>query len=215
MDRRMRHRLILAKPCPIATPALFLDRDGVIIKDKHYLSCPNQVELYPGAKEVIFSAKQKGWPVVVVTNQSGIARGLFKWKDYEEVTNRLLSLLGTVDSLAAIYANGYGPDSRSSSWRKPSPKMLEEAALDLNLDLPHSLLIGDRLSDLQAGASAGLCWIAHVATGHGARERTQVKRWKQENVDPDKDSNRTEIRLLDSIADFPYEKLVKAYGCAR
>lgn len=158
-------------------PALFLDRDGVIIEDHHHLCDPAQVVLCAGAQQLIQAAAEAGWPVVVVTNQSGIARGLFSWEQYEQVSARMLELLGPAAPIAALYANGCGPDAPSQSWRKPSPAMLMAAAGALNLQLAASVLVGDRLSDLQAGVAAGLREVCHVLSGHGAAERPAVVEW--------------------------------------
>ena len=157
-------------------PALFLDRDGVVIEDKHHLCDPKLVELCPGAKKVIKAAKGKGWSVVLITNQSGISRGFFSWDDYQRVTVKMLNLLGKNAEPTAIYANGYGPDQSQQSWRKPNPGMLLEAAKDLRVDLSQSTIIGDRLSDLKAGTNAGLSALIHVLTGHGQKERALVKK---------------------------------------
>ena len=200
-----RRRLLVSRfACP--TPALFLDRDGVLIEDKHHLCKPQDVELCLGAQNLLQRAKQFGWPVVLITNQSGIARGLFDWDAYELVTDRLLELLGPDAPLAAIYANGHGPDAPATSWRKPSPAMLLAAGQELNLDLSVSLLIGDRLSDLQAGAAAGLAWLGHVLSGHGQRERPRVAacigpcgQFRGENPP----SRQSQVVLLESLFDFP------------
>ena len=199
-------RRLLASRYVRSTPALFLDRDGVLIEDKHFLCKPQDVEFCLGAKSLVKRAKQFGWPVVLITNQSGIARGLFDWDAYELVTDRLLELLGPDAPIAAIYANGYGPDAPATSWRKPSPAMLLAAGHELNLDLNRSLLIGDRLSDLQAGAAAGLAWLGHVFSGHGQRERPRVTacigstgHFKEENSF----SRQAEVVLLESLLDFP------------
>lgn len=189
-------------------PALFLDRDGVLIEDRHYLSRPEQVQLCPGARDLLQHAFVRDWPVVVITNQSGIARGYFDWDDYEQVTDHLLSLLALEAPFAAIYANGHGPDAGPTSWRKPSPAMLQAAAADLHLDLTRSLLIGDRLSDLEAGDRAGLPWMAHVQTGHGQRERPAVQRWFSQKKMNYKEHSCFELELLDSLLDFPFDRLV-------
>ncbi len=165
MNTLIEHRLLLAAPCRNPSTALFSDRDGVLIEDKHYLSNPDQVVLYNGAKTLLEQANHHQCPVIIITNQSGIARGFFTWQEYEQVTDRLLTLLGPSASVAGIYANGHGPDAPPTTWRKPSPAMLLAAASDLNVDLSRSLLIGDRLSDLQAGMSGGLTRLAHVLTG--------------------------------------------------
>ena len=126
MDELQERRRLLQPACPHPTPALFLDRDGVLIEDKHHLCDPAQVVLCQGSQVLVSTAHQQGWPVVVITNQSGIARGYFDWPAYERVTDQLLWQLGESAPLAGIYANGHGPDSPAGSWRKPSPAMLLE-----------------------------------------------------------------------------------------
>ena len=188
------------------TPALFLDRDGVLIEDKHYICNPNDVKLCHGAKKFLEQSKNNQWPVVVVTNQSGISRGLFDWSAYESVTQRLLQLLGTETLISAIYANGHGPNANLNSWRKPSPGMLLAAAKDLNIDLSRSILVGDRLTDLQAGESAGLPFLIHVLTGHGKQERAAIESWgKQYQLQIKNPSFK--LALINSLEDFPFEEL--------
>lgn len=203
----MQRRRLLTTTAPKPRPALFLDRDGVLIEDCHHLCDPDQVRLCRGLMPVLIAAREMMWPVVVITNQSGIARGLFGWDAYERVTDRMLALLGQQAPIAAIYANGHGPDADRSSWRKPNPWMLVEAAADLNLDLSASLLIGDRLSDLQAGAAAGVLTLVHVLSGHGHREREAVVRWSEGPEEGGSRQNRRELLLLDSLESFPVETL--------
>jgi len=202
LERRLLLRPALSSP----TPALFLDRDGVVIEDKHHLSHPDEVELCPGIHKLLNHAQQAGWAVVVITNQSGIARGYFDWEAYDAVTKHLLGLLDE-DALSGIYANGHGPDAAADSWRKPSPAMLQAAAADLNLDLRRSLLVGDRLSDLQAGSRAGLRWVAHVGTGHGERERRQVLTWHQCGRSTKREADDLDLALLSTLQDFPLERI--------
>jgi D-glycero-D-manno-heptose 1,7-bisphosphate phosphatase len=195
---------LFSRPSPSPVPALFLDRDGVIIHDGHYLFSPDQVILFPEAKHVVAAANRCGWPVVVVTNQSGISRGLFTWHDYELVTERIIQLLAPVASLSAVYANGEMPGDtiRHDSWRKPSPLMLLNAASALNLDLGRSILIGDRLSDLQAAEAAGLHSVFHLMTGHGLSERQSVLDWYQLEMSPCLFRD-IQLFLLDTLTDFP------------
>jgi D-glycero-D-manno-heptose 1,7-bisphosphate phosphatase len=193
---------------------LFLDRDGVVIEDCHHLSNPDQVQLCRGARHLIESAVRQGWPVVLITNQSGIARGLFQWRHFELVNDRMQQLLGSDAPLAAIYANGHGPGAPASSWRKPSPQMLLHAASALNLDLQCSLLIGDRLSDLQAGAAAGLAMVFHVLSGHGPSTRASVLQWHEQPLEAQGTAGATAQRvsalaLLDTLEDFPFQLLKK------
>ena len=205
----LNRRRILVKNLPYEKPALFLDRDGVLIEDRHYLCRPEAVQLCSGARNLLEHAFAKDWPVVVITNQSGISRGYFDWDAYEQVTDRLLDLLVLSAPSAAIYANGHGPDAAPTSWRKPSPAMLQAAAADLQLDLTRSLLIGDRLSDLYAGDRAGLAWMAHVQTGYGQRERPAVQRWFSQKQMHIQGNSSFELALLDSLLDFPFDRLVR------
>ena len=207
MHPQLERRRLLARPFPTPRPALFLDRDGVLIEDRHYLCDPTNVELCPGATALLEAACSQGWPVVVVTNQSGIARGYFNWQDYELVSDRLLELLGSSASIAAIYANGHGPQASPSSWRKPSPGMLLAAAEDLNVDLTRSLLVGDRLIDLKAGISAGLTLLVHVLTGHGEQERYPVVSWAEQRRHSTGINSKLELLLLQSLLDFPLDRL--------
>jgi len=180
-----------------ARPALFLDRDGVIIKEKHFISKPSDVELEDGMSDLIDLANMLQLPIVIITNQSGIARKITKWDDYFQVTEKMLSLIHPQNTLIAIYANGLGVDSPNFSWRKPSPEMILNAANFLKLDLSRSLLIGDRLSDLTSGLNAGLLNFFHLSTGHGNAEREEVKKFFSQ----DKFSDSIKIRYIDKLGE--------------
>ena len=206
MPSSLQHCLLFCKPFASPRPALFLDRDGVLIEDKHYLCNPDHVQFCAGVLNLLDQAKNNQLAVVVITNQSGIARGLFDWNAYESVTQYLLQLLGPEAPISAIYANGYGPNAPVNSWRKPSPGMLLAAAKDLNIDLSRSILVGDRLTDLQAGASAGLAFLIHVLTGHGKEERAAVESWVKQNQLLT-NSPPFKLTLINSLEDFPFEEL--------
>ncbi|MCS7269811.1 MAG: D-glycero-beta-D-manno-heptose 1,7-bisphosphate 7-phosphatase [Gemmataceae bacterium] len=167
--------------------AVFLDRDGVIIEDGGYVADAEQVRLLPGAAQAIAALNRAGWHVVVVTNQSGIARGYFSPTALEEVHDRLKQLLWCYGaSLDAIYVCPHHPDGVIDDYReachcrKPQPGLLLQAAADLQLDLSQCWLIGDRPSDLEAGAQAG-CRTVLVRTGFGkhvdtvALDRTRLR----------------------------------------
>jgi len=196
-------RRLLGQRCPIKAPALFLDRDGVIIKDMHHIADESLVRLHTGAKGLISQATANGFPVVVITNQSGIARGYFDWQKYELITDRMIHLLGPNCQISGIYANGYGPEAPKDSWRKPSPAMLIAAAQDLNLDLGHSIMVGDRLTDIVAGARAGVRSLVHVKTGHGETERHKVARWSQSLTSASMHNQPTDLVAIDSLLQFP------------
>jgi D-glycero-D-manno-heptose 1,7-bisphosphate phosphatase len=166
---------VLQPPHPAAAPrpALFLDRDGVIIDEVGYIARPEDVRLIDGAAAVIVAANRRGLAVCVVTNQAGIGRRMFGWREFMAVQARMLALLAEAGArLDAIYAcphiaPRHVPPAAMHPARKPNPGMLLRAAAQLNLDLAPSWIIGDRASDMLAGRSAGLKGGVHVATGAG------------------------------------------------
>lgn len=163
----------------ISHGCLFLDRDGVIIEDRHFVSETDRVKLCPGAKELFGKAEEFGIPIIIVTNQSGIGRELFGWRQYEEVTKKMLELINSTDCVAAIYANSSLPGEIDASWRKPMPGMMLEAAKDINIKLKRSIIIGDRLTDLKAGINAGLKCAIHVKGRNAILESELVKQFKK------------------------------------
>ncbi len=193
-------------------PILFLDRDGVLIKEKHYISDSSNVELEKGAYQLLIKAYEKSIGIVVVTNQSGISRGFFNWHKYDLVTKKMLELIGPKNPIIGIFANGYGPEDHMQYWRKPNPGMLKEAAKLLNIDLKNSFLVGDRLTDLIAGQRAGLKGLVHVKTGHGLKERDIIlKKIKEDqtfnNVE-DKDNKTLFINDLNELGEEFFKKLL-------
>jgi D-glycero-D-manno-heptose 1,7-bisphosphate phosphatase len=174
----------------VTRPALFLDRDGVIVEDPGYLSRPSDLALLPGAAGVIALANRLNIPVVEITNQSGIGRGYYGWNQFVEVEEALARQLAAAGALLnGIFACPYYP---AHPARKPQPGMLLAAARLLKLDLDRSWIVGDKLDDLQAGHNAGLRGGLHVLTGHGAQHRRDVAEWQPQNYN---------LRLGDSIAD--------------
>jgi D-glycero-D-manno-heptose 1,7-bisphosphate phosphatase len=138
-------------------PAAFLDRDGTLIRDEHYLADPDLVTLLPGAADAVRALNAAGVPVVVVTNQSGIARGLVTEAQYEAVRARLDALLAAEGArLDASYHCPHHPDHGSPcDCRKPARGMYEAAAADLGLRLDASLFAGDRWRDVAPGLAFG------------------------------------------------------------
>jgi D-glycero-D-manno-heptose 1,7-bisphosphate phosphatase len=174
-------------PSQLATdasrPALFLDRDGVLIEDAGYLHEPDKVSLIAGATRLVATCNQSGIPVVVVTNQSGVGRGLYGWDDFYAVQDRLEGMLSAAGAcLDMVLACAYHADAEGAfavadhPWRKPNPGMLLAAAEALPIVLSESWIIGDRTSDMAAGRSAGLAGGFHVLSGlpTGSTERERA-----------------------------------------
>jgi len=161
-------------------PAVFLDRDGVIIEDLHYLSDPGKVFVLPGIAGLIQVARARGYRIVCLTNQAGIGLGYFGWSEFAAIEARIANLLAEHDChLDATFAcpfhpEGRPPYNRPHPWRKPNPGMLFEAARRLNVQLPRSVLIGDRTSDVLAARAAGLPAAAIIWTARGTIERQEA-----------------------------------------
>jgi D-glycero-D-manno-heptose 1,7-bisphosphate phosphatase len=142
--------------------AAFIDRDGTIIEDADYCSNPKQVKIFPGVREALLSLKSQGFKLIIITNQSGIGRGLFTVDQYRAVEAEVLRQLG--DGL--IDATYFCPDvpGQHSSHRKPSPGMVLQAKREHQVDLARSFFIGDKEIDVECGRNAGVRTI-RVQTG--------------------------------------------------
>jgi D-glycero-D-manno-heptose 1,7-bisphosphate phosphatase len=155
-------------------PAVFLDRDGTLMRDVDYCGDPQEVEVFPQAAEALRRLKRNGYRLIVITNQSGIGRGYFTEAEYRAVETEFLRQLG--DDL--IDASYYCPDlpATDSIRRKPGPGMIFEAQHEHRLDLLRSFLIGDKASDIGCGRNAGVRTIL-VQTGYGARAKNSYPDW--------------------------------------
>jgi D-glycero-D-manno-heptose 1,7-bisphosphate phosphatase len=155
--------------------AVFLDRDGTIIEDKHYLHRPEQVVIFPGAAAALGRLQSAGFKLIIVSNQSGIGRGYFTLADLENVNRHLCGELGRHGvRLERIYFSPEAPD-QPSRGRKPSPQFLFDARLEFALDLGESFMVGDKLLDLECGWNAGVKKCLLVRTGYGAElERVAI-----------------------------------------
>lgn len=143
-------------------PAVFLDRDGTLVRDPGFLRTPDQVELLPGAAGALHRLGEAGFALVVVTNQSGVARGFLDEPALERIHERLRTLLAAegarVDGV--FYCphhptEGKPPYRTACECRKPAPGLLLRAAKDLGLDLERSYGMGDRDRDVEAAVAAG------------------------------------------------------------
>jgi len=154
-------------------PAVFVDRDDTLIKDSGYMRDPAQIHIYPGVPAALRKLRDDGFAVVIVTNQSGIARGFLTEEELRSVHEALQEQLAERGSAVdAIYYCPYldGRDAKveeyrmDSDMRKPRPGMLLKAAADLHLDLDQSWMVGDKASDVEAGRAAG-CRTIMIGSG--------------------------------------------------
>lgn len=154
-------------------PALFLDRDGVVIVDRDYLSDPAGVELVPGAAAAMVRAASAGYLLIGLSNQSGIGRGRFGPAALEAVMARVdLELSRHGAAFDAMYYCPHAPED-GCRCRKPGPGLLEEAAVSFRWEAARSWVVGDKASDVELGRRHGLGAVL-VATGHGAGEGARV-----------------------------------------
>ncbi len=152
-------------------PALFLDRDGVIIENRdNYVLSWADVDFLPGALEALASLRDAPWRIVIVTNQSPIGRGLVARETIDAINERIIAQIeaagGRID---AAYICPHAPED-GCDCRKPQPGMLQQAAADLDIDLGQSIMVGDALTDVGAGQCAGVAEAVLVRTGRGRRQ---------------------------------------------
>lgn len=157
----------------MSRPGLFLDRDGVINQECHYLHDPTDLVMIPGVAEAIAAINRRAVPVVVVTNQAGIGRGYYDVPAYQSVNRAISEILAASGAhVDAWYFCPHRPDA-GCSCRKPLPGMLLSAAQDCSIDLSRSVLVGDKTSDLQAARAAGTRTVL-VRTGYGREVESEL-----------------------------------------
>src|SRR5216117_2919402 len=144
------------------SPAVFVDRDGTIMEDCDYCRDPKAVRIFPGVPEALRRLKSRGFKLIIITNQSGIGRGLMTVEQYRAVEGEVLRQLGG-DLIEATY---FCPDvpGPNSNCRKPAPGMILQATREHGIDLPRSFFIGDKEIDVECGRNAGVRTI-RVQTG--------------------------------------------------
>jgi len=160
-------------------PAVFLDRDRTLMRDVDYCGDPAKVEVYPEASEALRRLKEKGYKLVIITNQSGIGRGYFTEEEYRAVEAEFFRQLGR----GLIDGSYHCPDlpTSTSVRRKPGPGMIFEAQRDHRLDLRRSFFVGDKASDIGCGQNAGVRTIL-VRTGYGAGEDNCRPDWVARDI---------------------------------
>lgn len=155
--------------------ALFLDRDGTLNFDRVYINDPKLIELIPGAAEALVEAKKAGYLFIVVTNQSGVGRGLIPPDQIEKIHRRLDELLEPYGVKISSYKICPHAPKDKCQCRKPSPKLVLEAARDFSLDLEKCSFIGDKWTDVQTGLNAKCGASILLRSGKGLEEE---KMWK-------------------------------------
>ena len=165
---------------------MFLDRDGTICEEVGYIGSAGQVRLIPRSGEAVRLLNERGFKVVVVTNQSGVARGFFPESRLKEVHAELARQLRENQAYVdAIYycphhpTEGSGAYVRECECRKPATGLILRAAEDLKLDVPSSYVIGDHFSDVECGQRAGAKTVL-LLTGHGREALAKRGKWARE-----------------------------------
>ena len=155
--------------------AIFLDRDGVINKEVSYLSNPNDFEFIEGSIKALKILKQKGFLIIIITNQAGIARGFFTEETLEAIHSKMIRILKQNNiELDDIYYCPHHPEfTGPCDCRKPNTGMLLKAQLEYNIDLTNSYIVGDTLNDIQTGKAAR-CKTVLVLTGYGKEEQKNI-----------------------------------------
>jgi histidinol-phosphate phosphatase family protein len=162
--------------------AVFLDRDGTINVDPGYLSHPGQMELIPEVGSGLAKLQAGGFTLVIVTNQSGVGRGLVKEPMLKPIHARMNELLaGYGVHIDAIYYCTHHPED-DCSCRKPKPELVLEAQRDLDIDLKKSFVVGDKASDIELGRATGVKASVLVLTGDGAEQKKLLKPGRADHI---------------------------------
>jgi D-glycero-D-manno-heptose 1,7-bisphosphate phosphatase len=153
--------------------ALFLDRDGVINKEKDYLYKIKDFEFIDGVFETLLYFQAKGYLLIIITNQSGIARGYYQESDFLALNEWMLSQFAARGiRITKVYYSPYHPDQgiekykKDTFCRKPNPGMILQAKKEFDIDLAESILVGDKESDIEAGLKAGIKMNILVKSGY-------------------------------------------------
>lgn len=163
--------------------ALFLDRDGVIIENRaNYVRSWADVDIFPQALRALQTLRDTPYVILIVTNQSAIGRGIMSRSDADRINNRLVSAIeqagGRVDG---VYVCPHAPEE-NCTCRKPAPGLLLQAAREREVDLANSILIGDAVTDLEAGRRAGVGRLIFVRSGRGQEQEALLDKGDWINI---------------------------------
>jgi D-glycero-D-manno-heptose 1,7-bisphosphate phosphatase len=185
--------------------ALFLDRDGVIIEDRHYIGRAVDLRMIDHAAHAVARCNAADIPVVVVTNQSGIARGYYDWNGFHAVQAAMCAALSAAGAhLDGVLACAYHEDGEEPlraarhPWRKPNPGMIVTAASCMKIDLSRSWIVGDKAHDLAAGAAAGLAGGTLLPIEQREREAATALATEQFRVEVAGNLNEAVARLMET-----------------
>lgn len=155
-------------------PAIFLDRDGVLIENRSdYVRDWSQVAIYPMTYSALSRLQQSGYKIVIVTNQSAVGRGLISLESAEEINHRLINKIQENGAqVDGVYMCPHHPDDQCNC-RKPKPGLLLQAVNELSLDVSRSWMVGDAWSDLLTGQAAKVRGAIMVKTGRGSEQMLQ------------------------------------------
>ncbi len=168
--------------------ALFLDRDGTLIRHVHYLHKPAEVELLPGVTAALAKAKQLGYLLFLHTNQSGVGRGMFPFEDAVACNSRMIELMGLGPDLFADICVAPESPTQPVIYRKPSSRFAREMAVKHGLDLPRCWMVGDYPADVETAFAAGMQAAALVG---GPLGDEQISTWRAAGRD---------VKLFPSLA---------------
>jgi len=177
---------------------LFLDRDGVLIEDVHHIKSPKEVVLCKNVIEFLREAREKGFELIVVTNQSSISRSIITYEEYKIITEKFLSLIDHDLYPDLILSSFHLPKNENKlkdfNWRKPGAGMINYAINLQKYEKSESGLIGDKLTDLIAGVNAGLSNIAYIKSEIHKDESSLIKSWSL--------NNKISYKELEKLEDF-------------
>ena len=177
---------------------IFLDRDGVLIEDVHHIKSPKQVKLCKNIEKFLRESKERGYELIVVTNQSSVSRSIITYQEYKNITEKFLSLI-PYDVYPNLFLSSFhlpknDNNLKNYNWRKPGTGMINYALKLRKYEKSKCGLIGDKLTDLEAGNNAGLSNICYIKSELHKDEAISIRNWSLKN--------KVSYKQLDNLEDF-------------